>query len=87
MYNIFITYIYLFAPYFIQINNTRSNKKSDECIGAFMAIGPRSQIIVISGISKTGCRCLDIYSCKGTYERSITVVTAPEKCKFIFYLL
>jgi len=46
-----------------------------------MAIGPHSQIIVISSITTTGCRCLDIYSCKGTYERSITVMTTTDKCK------
>lgn len=46
-----------------------------------MAIGPHSQIIVISGTSTTGCRYLDIYSCKGTYERSISVVTTADKCE------
>ncbi|XP_025207500.1 uncharacterized protein LOC112603224 isoform X2 [Melanaphis sacchari] len=60
------------------INNKKSNGKSAECVGTFMAIGPNSQIIVISSITTTGCRCLDIYSCKGTYERSITVMTTDK---------
>lgn len=47
-----------------------------------MAIGPDSQIIVISSKSSPGCRCLDVYSCKGTYERSITVTTV-DKCKYL----
>jgi hypothetical protein len=47
-----------------------------------MAIGPNSQIIVISSTLTIGCRYLDIYSCKGTYERSITVVITADKCKF-----
>lgn len=49
-------------------------------VGTFMAIGPNSQIIVISGISTTECRCLDIYSYKGIYERSIKIATT-DKCK------
>ncbi|CAI6353464.1 unnamed protein product [Macrosiphum euphorbiae] len=66
------------------INNNKSNGKSAECVGTFMAIGPNSQIIVISGITTTGCRCLDIYSCKGTYERSITVMTATDKSTHLY---
>lgn len=66
---------------FIQINSNIVNGKSAECIGTFMAIGPLSQIIVISGKSKPGCRCLDVYSYKGIYERTITVATTADKCK------
>lgn len=45
-----------------------------------MAIGPRSQIVVISSTPKKGCRSLDIYSCKGTFERSFTIAST-DKCK------
>jgi len=70
----------VFFFFLLQINSKKSNGKSAECVGTFMAIGQNSQIIVISGVTTTGCRCLDIYSCKGTYERSITVITT-DKCK------
>lgn len=66
----------------MKINNKKNDSNSSGYIGTFMAIGPDSQIIVISGKSSPGCRCLDVYSCEGTYERSITVTTV-DKCKYL----
>lgn len=71
---------YLFFPCCAQINNSENNGKAVECIGTFMAIGQKSQIIVISCILIVGYRYLDIYSSNGEYERSITIATT-DKCK------
>lgn len=65
----------------LQINSNNSNGKSAECVGTFVATGPQSQIVLISPKSTTGCRCLDVYNCKGTYERTISINAATDKCK------